>query len=103
MENLSQQDWKEKLAQSENKVILDVRTPEECEEGIIPGAIKLDIFDAENFKSEIEKMDKDKSYFIYCRSGNRSGQACGFMQSIGFNQTYNLLGGMMEWQGEIEN
>jgi len=101
MENLNQEDWRELLAKTEDAVIIDVRTPQECEEGIIPGAMKLDIFDAENFKSKIEAMDKSKSYFMVCRSGNRSGQACGFMQSIGFEKTYNLVGGMMEWTGEV--
>jgi len=101
MENLNQEDWRERMAKAENKVILDVRTPEECAEGKIPGAIELDFFKAENFKSEVEKMDKAKSYYIYCRSGNRSGQACAYMKSLGFENTFNLMGGMMEWNGEV--
>ena len=102
MSNLSQEDWKEELKKDSDPVILDVRTAQECEEGIIPGAVILDIFDAVNFQGEVEKMDKSKSYFIYCRSGNRSGQACAFMNNIGFEKTYNLMGGMMEWSGETE-
>ncbi|MFT4987140.1 MAG: rhodanese-related sulfurtransferase [Flavobacteriales bacterium] len=102
MSNLSQEDWKAALKKDASPVILDVRTEQEWEEGIIPGAVKLDIFDAHNFKGEVEKMDKAKSYFVYCRSGNRSGQACAFMNNIGFDNTYNLMGGMMEWEGETE-
>jgi rhodanese-related sulfurtransferase len=45
-------------------------------------------------------MDKSKTYFLYCRSGNRSSQACRYMQESGFN-TYNLVGGMLDWDGEI--
>ena len=48
----------------------------------------------------IELLDKSKNYYIYCRSGGRSGQACQVMDSIGFGITYNLMGGMMEWKGE---
>ena len=48
------------------------------------------------------KGDKDKNYYVYCRSGNRSGQACKIMNQLGFKNAYNLIGGMMQWQGEIE-
>lgn len=100
MENLSQQDWKTKLASTDDAVILDVRTPGEWSEGIIPNAQKIDFLDSDNFVGNIEKLDKNKTYFVYCRSGNRSGQSCQLMDQLGFKVSYNLLGGMMEWQGE---
>jgi len=101
MENLNQKDWREKLAASSNAVIIDVRAPEECEEGIIPGAHQLNIFNAALFMAEMDVLDKSKEYFMYCRSGGRSGQACQIMASKGFEKAYNLEGGMMAWKGEI--
>lgn len=101
MQELAQDKWREELEKSEKAVVLDVRTPQECAEGIIPDAIEIDILNPENFMSEIEKLDKDKDYFIYCRSGNRSGQACSVMDQMGFNSTHNLLGGMLEWNGKV--
>lgn len=101
MEHLDQTTWLEQYKGEDNAVILDVRTPGEWAEGIIAGAQKLNIMDTQNFVAEIEKMDKSKSYYIYCRSGNRSGQACQIMEQFGFEKTYNLVGGVMEWTGEL--
>lgn len=100
MANLSQQDWEEQLEKDTNAVILDVRTEEEIEEGIIPNAINLDIYKGQEFINELEKLDKSKNYYVYCRSGSRSGQACAIMNSIGFENAYNLEGGFMNWEGE---
>lgn len=100
MENLDQNSWKEKLNASENAVLLDVRTPKEWAEGIIPGAEKLDIMDTDAFLEALKKMDQSKEYFVYCRSGNRSGQACQVMDQLGFQAAYNLEGGILEWKGE---
>ena len=50
---------------------------------------------------EVEKLDKSKNYYIYCRSGNRSGQACQIMDKLGFENTYNLMGGFNEWDGDV--
>jgi rhodanese-related sulfurtransferase len=102
MKDLSQADWKAKLEENNNAIIIDVRSPQEWQEGIIPNAIKIDIMDPQPFIREIEKLDKDIPYFIYCRSGGRSGQACSVMNQKGFKETYNLLGGMLEWEGEIQ-
>lgn len=100
MADLSQQDWEEQLEKDTNAVILDVRTEEEIEEGIIPNAINLDIYKGQEFINELEKLDKSKNYYVYCRSGSRSGQACAIMNSIGFENAYNLEGGFMNWEGE---
>lgn len=79
---------------TEDAVILDVRTPAEYADRKIDGAINLDIF-AANFASGISKLDKNKTYFVYCRSGNRSGQACSMMAKQGFEKLYNLSGGII--------
>ena len=101
MANLSQEEWSSKLEQDDNAFILDVRTPEEVEEGYIPGSSNIDIYLGQEFLEELEKLDKSKNYYVYCRSGNRSGQACAIMNNAGFKNTYNLEGGFMKWDGEV--
>lgn len=75
-------------------VIIDVRTPAEFAGGKLPGAKNIDIF-SKDFTNQIDKLDKDKTYLLYCRSGNRSGQACNIMAGLGFTKLYNLAGGVM--------
>ena len=102
MEELTQEEWLSQLENDDNAVILDVRTDAEVAEGIIPNAIHIDIYKGQNFIDEVDALDKNKNYYIYCRSGNRSGKACQIMEELGFENTYNLLGGMLEWEGDIE-
>ncbi len=99
--DLSQEEWSEQLQQDGNAMVLDVRAPEELEEGFIPNATNIDFYLGQQFLEEIGKLDKGKNYYVYCRSGNRSGQACAIMNSLGFKNTYNLEGGFMNWEGEI--
>jgi len=98
--DLSQNEWIEQLNASDNAVILDVRTEDEISEGYIPNAINIDIHKGQGFIDEVEALDKSKTYFVYCRSGARSAQACAVMSQLGFVNTNNLLGGFMEWNGE---
>ena len=99
--NLQQEDWINQLEQDTNAVILDVRTEDECNEGIIPQAINIDIHKGQGFIYQIDELDKSKNYYVYCRSGARSEQACHLMNQMGFENTFNLLGGIMQWQGEV--
>lgn len=99
MADLSQKAWASQLENDPDAVILDVRTAEEVSEGAIPGALNIDIHKGQEFVDEIEKLDTDKSYYVYCRSGARSGQACSVMNQLGFDKAYNLAGGFMEWHG----
>ncbi|MDO6492752.1 MAG: rhodanese-like domain-containing protein [Cellulophaga sp.] len=99
--DLTQQEWSAKMAEDANAFILDVRTEDEIAEGIIPNAVNIDIYKGQGFIDELEKLDKTKTYYVYCRSGNRSGQACAIMNSIGFENAYNLEGGFMNWEGEV--
>lgn len=99
--DLNQTDWKNQLADDRDAVILDVRTPEEWELGIIPNALQNNLYEGENFIKEIEALDRSKSYYVYCRSGRRSEQACAVMQQMGFSKTYNLLGGILEYDGDL--
>lgn len=77
-------------------VILDVRTAEEFRSGSIPKAINLDVNQA-NFASELQKLDKTKTYLVYCRSGMRSAKACDIMCKLEFENIHNLLGGFNGW------
>lgn len=85
----------------EDAAILDVRTPMEISEGIIPGAFNLDVNNPGQFLPGISKLEKDKAYYVYCRSGARSAAACAYMRDQGFDELYNLQGGIMGWDGEV--
>lgn len=100
-EDITQDQWEDLIAKDDNAVILDVRTEEEVEDGFIPNMLNIDIRKGQGFLDEIEKLDKSKNYYIYCRSGGRSAQACTLMNQMGFETTYNLLGGFMNWDGEV--
>ncbi len=101
--DLTQEEWVSELENDNNAVILDVRTLAEVEEGIIPNAIHIDIYNGQGFIDELEGLDKTKNYYVYCRSGNRSGQACSIMEQMGFENSYNLIGGIIDWEGEISS
>jgi rhodanese-related sulfurtransferase len=103
MADLQQKDWTIQLSEDNNSVVLDVRTQQEVDEGIIPNSLHIDIYRGQDFIEELEKLDKTKNYYVYCRSGNRSGQACAIMNQLGFNNAYNLVGGFNEWTGEVSN
>ena len=77
-------------------VTLDVRTPGEYMGGFIQGAQNID-FQSGNFENEIATLDKNATYAVYCRSGNRSGQAVKVMHDAGFHNVYNLNGGVIDW------
>lgn len=98
--NLSQQEWAQQLAADPNAVILDVRTPEECNEGIIPNAINIDIYKGQGFVYAVQELDPTKNYYVYCKAGGRSAQACSMMNELGIENAYNLMGGFMNWEGE---
>lgn len=81
-------------------VIIDVRTAGEFQSGKIKGSRNIDIM-GPSFMAQVQNLPKDKKYYIYCRSGNRSGQACEIMAEMGFEQTFNLAGGVMSWPYEL--
>ncbi|GAA0740749.1 MULTISPECIES: rhodanese-like domain-containing protein [Flavobacteriaceae] len=101
MADLTQEEWAKQLSADTNAVVLDVRTQDEVDEGIIPNAVHIDIYGGQEFISKVEELDKTKNYYVYCRSGNRSGQACAIMNQLGFDNAYNLVGGITEWEGDI--
>jgi rhodanese-related sulfurtransferase len=95
MLNLGAKEFSEKIAE-EGVRILDVRTPDEISKGYIEGAQFVDFY-REDFKIEIDSLNKEFAYAIYCRSGKRSSQAMEIMQEFGFENLYNLEGGIIEW------
>ena len=79
-------------------IIVDVRTPEEFVNGHLEDAINLNI-NSEDFLDELQELDKDKTYLIYCRSGSRSAQAVAVMEELGYKEVYDM-GGIMDWTAE---
>lgn len=71
-------------------IVIDVRTPDEiAQTGAIENSINID-FKASDFKEKISALDKDKEYILFCKSGNRSGQASKIMAEMGFSNINNL-------------
>ena len=97
MQTITVDQLKSRMDNGEILQILDVREPGERAEFNIGGKLlplgRLHAMDVE----EIENW-KDKEVICYCRSGNRSGQACLLLETMGFSNTKNLLGGMLAWQ-----
>ena len=86
-----------RLAAQPETVVLDVRTAREIKAGTIKGARHLDFY-AEDFQASVGKLDKAKTYLVYCASGVRSAKACNKMLELGFARVVNLSGGIMGWQ-----
>jgi rhodanese-related sulfurtransferase len=93
--DLSVTEFSSKVAEA-GVITLDVRTPGEYAEGHLEGAQLID-FQSGNFENEISSLDKNATYAVYCRSGNRSGQAVKVMHDAGFHNVYNLNGGVIDW------
>ncbi|RXG30828.1 rhodanese-like domain-containing protein [Leeuwenhoekiella marinoflava] len=85
---------------SKQVLLIDVRRPEEFEAGKIENAQNINVLEPENFNIEIEKLDKSKPIYIYCRSGNRSGKAAQIMQDAGFTKIFDLEGGYLNWTAD---
>jgi rhodanese-related sulfurtransferase len=99
--NLDAETFQKMLNQDSDAVLIDVRTPRENNQARIPNSILIDINNPA-FPQEIDKLDKNKNYYLYCRSGNRSYYACAYMVKIGFKTVYNLKPGIIGWSGETE-
>lgn len=78
-------------------VVLDVRTPEEFAEGHLDDALLVDFYD-EDFADQLAELDRDVPYLLYCRSGNRSGQARALMADLGFTDVADVDGGIVAWE-----
>ncbi len=81
---------------NEDFIIIDVRTPGEFGAGHIENAVDLDFY-SQDFRDNLEKLDKSAVYLVYCRSGNRSAKAVNLMERLGFVSVYNIKGGIISW------
>lgn len=99
--DLTQEQWAAQLADDPNAVVLDVRTAEEWNDGVIPNARLIDIYKPQDFMDQVNALDKDANYYVYCKAGGRSAQACAVMNKVGILNTYNLVGGFSNWKGPV--
>lgn len=79
-----------------NGTFVDVRTAKEHEDAFIPNSVLID-WKSSDFADKIQKIDKDKPVFIYCRTGMRAARAKRKMKKMGFKEVYNLRGGIKAW------
>ena len=97
-ENVTVQQAKD-LINQEDVVVLDVRTPEEYNEGHIPNATLIPVQELEN---RLGELDKNTAYLVVCRSGNRSVTASEILVENGFKKVKNMEGGMNRWTDKVE-
>ncbi len=98
MKTILPKELETKLDQKETVNIIDVRETDEVAQGKIPGAINMPLGLIE---FRMQELDKNQPYIMVCRSGGRSGQATGFLESHGYDVT-NMSGGMLAWEGKTE-
>lgn len=101
VENLDNYTFEEKFKNDKDAILIDVRTLDEYKLARIPNSILIDIYELDFF-DKIIQLDKSKSYYVYCRSGVRSLNACQQMKKLGFEKVHNLVEGILSWEGEIE-
>jgi rhodanese-related sulfurtransferase len=84
------------IADESSEIILDIRTPQEFSEGVIEGANNIDFYEP-TFAADLDALDKGAHYVVYCRSGNRSGQAMSTFEDLGFTNITEIDGGIVNW------
>ena len=98
---LEPKEYMERLKADSTAFLLDVRRANEYAEGHIPGATLLDVTNEPEFLKGIESLDKDKTIYIYCRSGRRSRIAAKHLIDNGFN-VVDLQGGYSAWESAFK-
>jgi len=87
------------IKNNKNAIYLDVRTPEEIKTGKVLNALEMDI-KSPTFSAQLDKLDKNKTYIVYCHVGGRSETAAKMMKTKGFVQVYNMNGGWKEYSAK---
>ncbi len=90
-----------KIKDEKKAIVIDVRTPAEWQQGVISGADLFIDYNSPAFKQQLAKLDKSKTYIVYCRSGGRSAGASQVMVDSGFKNVINMQGGISSWGGKI--
>lgn len=98
MKTITTEELQKKLEAGEKLELVDVREDEEVAAGMVPGAKHIRMG---TIPENLDYFDKDKEYILICRSGNRSGHVCQYLQAQGYN-VVNMVGGMLEWNGETK-
>ncbi len=87
------------LKEKKEVQFIDVREEEEYRVGHIEGVKLIPLTELKERKDEI---DKGKETVLICRSGNRSSHACSYLSSLGHTKLFNMVGGMLNWEGEVK-
>lgn len=101
VENVDAEYFEKMIKEDENCILLDVRTPMENKMLRIPNSLLIDIANP-FFIPEIDKLDRNKNYYLYCQRGNRSLLAGNQMLKMGFKNVCHLQPGIIGWKGETE-
>jgi len=80
-------------------LLIDVRTPEEFASGHLENAVNINYFDSD-FDAQLKKLDKNKTVYLYCKSGRRSANTAEKLEDMGFAKIYDLEGGILNWQAK---
>jgi rhodanese-related sulfurtransferase len=96
LNNLEPEAFQSAWETDDDAVLIDCRSHTEVAGGKIPGAINIDYL-TPDFWEQLEQLDAERSYYVYCRSGRRSIRTCTLMQNGGFSKVYNLDGGLNGW------
>lgn len=95
-ETIPVSEFDSKLQSLKNVQLIDVRTPEEYNEGHLKGSTNFNL-NGSDFESNINTLDKNKPVMVYCLGGGRSAEAAEILASKGFTEIYNMQGGIMKW------
>lgn len=98
-EDLNSPAFQQRLNENTQSILLDVHTQDEFKQGHIPGSVNMDVMDIA-FYDHVGSLDKNQTYFVYCRSGGRSRQAYSIMSDLGLT-AINLAGGILDWSGKV--
>jgi rhodanese-related sulfurtransferase len=96
VKNVSSEEFKAGIEKDKNAILIDLRTTDEINRGFIKGSVQLD-FLAKDAEKQIDKLDKNKTYYVYCAAGGRSSDAADYMEKHGFKKVINLEKGFGDW------
>ncbi|MBR2647572.1 MAG: rhodanese-like domain-containing protein [Sediminibacterium sp.] len=101
MKTITVEELKAKIDAGEPINLVDVREPHEHAEFNI-GGLLLPLGNVQTMQIDAIEDLRDQTVYVYCRSGNRSGQACLMLDTFGFKDTYNVVGGMLAWKEKFQ-